>query len=61
MMCPQCGQPTYIKDSRGGRRDCWRRRHCSACPHRFSTIEVLVGAEDVRRIKRQRRAAEEGQ
>ena len=41
-ICPACGTKGSVGtlDSRprvGGR---WRRRHCSACKHRWSTIEV---------------------
>ena len=35
--CPVCSQPTAVLEKRGNE----RRRECTACKHRFSTIEKL--------------------
>lgn len=44
LVCPHCGQPTDVKDSRpvivDGFATTKRRRHCCACVHRFNTIEI---------------------
>lgn len=58
MKCPECGSKTEVKQTRtpeafGNRylaqlSDQWpelvcRRRHCSKCPHRQTTIEISQG------------------
>lgn len=40
MKCPSCGGLTRVLETREDR----RRRACEACNHRFSTVEVLMGA-----------------
>ena len=35
--CPVCSQPTAVLEKRGNE----RRRECTACRHRFSTVEKL--------------------
>ncbi len=44
--CPSCGARTYTKDSRPERQEAMqivrRRRHCSSCGLRMTTIERLA-------------------
>lgn len=41
--CPQCGaMKTTVEDSRVGTNGIRRRRQCSSCDHRWSTIEVEI-------------------
>ena len=43
MQCPKCGRPTTsVIDSRtvDETKNRWRRRQCTRCEYRFSTIEV---------------------
>lgn len=45
IVCPKCGGPTLVRDSRGSGEQCIRRRQAcmeSVCRHRFSTYEVVV-------------------
>lgn len=40
MTCPICGGQTLIKDSRPDEDHVKRRRECTECKHRFSTVEI---------------------
>lgn len=46
LACPDCGIPTEVKDSRPrqphGFSTTVRRRHCSGCDKRFTTLEVQM-------------------
>lgn len=44
MSCPQCGCDTYVTDTRHAAHGIRRRRVCSRCQHRFSTIEMVADA-----------------
>lgn len=42
MNCPQCGHSrNFIKDSRKYETYVYRRRVCTKCNHKFSTVETL--------------------
>ena len=40
MTCPKCNDKTKVVDSRTDEDSTERRRECTACGYRFSTIEV---------------------
>lgn len=40
MTCPSCNGDTMVIDSRLGHRLIRRRRKCTACDYRFSTVEI---------------------
>jgi hypothetical protein len=44
MRCPHCDEPrpSYVKDSRAAHGTIRRRRVCSVCQQRFSTIERTI-------------------
>ena len=43
MQCPQCtSTDTYVINSRKSGEHRRRRRKCSECKHKFSTMEILV-------------------
>ena len=48
LTCPNCGAPTDVKGSRPtlnyGFTSTRRRRHCTSCEHRFTTIEINVNS-----------------
>jgi len=47
MKCPKCGCETFVKDSRRPiDAEIHRRRECTACGHRFSTIEAELRTFD---------------
>lgn len=60
MQCPRCAHTqSVVTDTRSGEKSIRRRRRCSACRHRFDTIEEILGAptermsvEDKRTIQR---------
>lgn len=56
VVCPACGSPTAVYDSRSGRHN-WqkRRRRCTACGERFATLEIPAIAlrQEVHRIVRE--------
>jgi transcriptional regulator NrdR family protein len=35
--CPLCSSDTFVRDTRDGE----RRRECTRCRHRFTTVEIL--------------------
>lgn len=42
LLCPNCGSiDSTVADSRPRERAVYRRRRCSACEQRFSTIEMV--------------------
>ena len=46
LACPECGHsPTKVLDSRAKASKVKRRRECSECEHRFTTFEVVEGAD----------------
>lgn len=51
MQCPVCGNPTSVIDSRKKENNTLtvRRRGCSVCHHRFSTVEMIV--EDMSEVR----------
>jgi len=53
MKCPKCGSETKVKDSRRPiDAEIHRRRECTSCGHRFSTIEAELRTFDPA-VKRQ--------
>ena len=41
MICPKCSNDkTMIVDSRSNDDNAYRRRFCSECGHRFTTVEI---------------------
>lgn len=40
MNCPICGYETRVIDSRPDEDSTRRRRECTECKHRFSTVEI---------------------
>lgn len=40
MTCPVCEEKTKVIDSRPNLDTIWRRRECTACGYRFTTIEM---------------------
>lgn len=45
IVCPKCGGPTIVSDSRASGEQCIRRRRAcveAVCRHRFSTYEIVV-------------------
>jgi transcriptional regulator NrdR family protein len=40
MTCPECGEKTKVIDSRSHEDSKIRRRECSVCRYRFSTVEI---------------------
>lgn len=40
MTCPICGGETHIINSRPSEDSVRRRRECTECKHRFSTVEI---------------------
>jgi len=45
--CPKCGTDAIVKDSRPvASGDILRRRECTGCGYRYTTIEILYGPHE---------------
>lgn len=42
MNCPDCGEKTRVFDSRGSSNNWRRRRECTKCGRRFTTLEQAI-------------------
>ncbi len=45
MKCPSCGEDTRVTNSRPASGTVRRRRQCSSCEKRFSSIELILTPE----------------